>query len=329
MKKTLKILTPLLLLLLLLVPTRSAQAQGPNPDGGGQVAFGRDVVVKSGETLEGDLVVIGGNVIVEENAQVNGDLVVVGGTLKSNGETQGDVVVVGGQIKLEKAALVTGDLVMIGSQLDQAEGAKVRGHVVNNIAPNISVPAGRIPPTEPATPSVPYVPFPAVNLDFNPFRSLLWLVGIPGFAMLLALFWQPQIERTGKAIVAQPLMTGAIGLLAVVVATILIITIFPPVIIALAWVFGIVAMGSEVGERFTKAINQTWSPVLSIGFGTFLLILAGVVLNGIPCLGTLLLFLLGLVGVGATVITLFGTRPMQVPALASYTPPRGPDVPVG
>jgi hypothetical protein len=49
-----------------------------------------------------------------------------------------------------------------------------------------------------------------------------------------------------------------------------------------------------------------------------------------PCLGSITVFLFGLVGVGASVITLFGTRPIQIPALTVYTPPTDAgDTPVG
>jgi hypothetical protein len=79
-------------------------------------------------------------------------------------------------------------------------------------------------------------------------------------------------------------------------------------LIPLAWLFGIVALGQEVGERFTKAINQIWAPVLSTGFGTFLLLLVGGFIGLIPCIGWLLPFLVGLVAVGGVVTTWFGTR---------------------
>jgi hypothetical protein len=328
MKKIIELFTLLILFALLLVPTRLAQAQGPNPDGGGQVIFGSNFTLESGDTFEGDLVVFGGNVTIEEDASLNGDLVVIGGTIKSNGETSGSVVVVGGQISLEEAALVTGDVVTIGGQLERAEGARIEGEVVNNVAPNITFPNGRIPPTVPDVATPREVLPPNIDIHFNPFAEffgiIFWAVGASAFAMLLALFWQPQIERTGNAMISQPLMTGAIGLLSVVIAAILVLTILPPILVALAWFFGIVAMGMQVGDRFTKAINQEWSPVLTIGFGTFLLVLAGGVIGLIPCLGGLLIFLLGMVGVGASVITLFGTRPIQIPALTLYTPPTPP-----
>lgn len=321
MKRTFKLFVPLILLILLLVPTQSAHAQDPDPDGEGKVIFGSNFTLESDETFDGDLVVFGGNVIIEEDATLNGNLVVTGGTIQSDGEIQGDVVITGGQVTLGESAVVTGDVVTIGSQLNQDEGAEIEGEVVNNVAPNITIPNGRIPPSASDVPSVPDVIVPNVRIDFNPFKILLWMIGVPAFAMLLALFWQPQIDRTGKAIISQPLMTGAIGLVSVVAATVLIFTILPPFLIALAWFFGIVAMGSEVGERFAKAINQVWSPVLMVGFGTFLLVLAGGVMSAIPCLGDFILILIGLVGVGASVITLFGTRPIQVPALTVYNPP--------
>jgi len=327
-KTTFKLLTLFILVTLLLVPTGSAYAQGPNPDNGGRVIFGSNFTLEKGDTFNGDLVVFGGNVTIEEDTSLNGNLVVIGGTIKSNGETKGDVVVVGGQISLEKSALVTGDVVTIGSQLTRAEGAKIEGEVVNNVAPNITFPNGRIPPTAPDAPSLPNVPSPNIHINYNPFAEVFWIVFwaviVAAFSMLLTLFWQPQIERTGKAIVSQPLMTGAIGLLSFFVAAILFLTIIPPILAAFAWLFGVVAIGSEVGERFTKALNQTWSPVLTIGFGTFLLMLVGGAIGLIPCLGGLILFLLGMMGIGGTVMTWFGARQPQVPAMTVYNPPTDP-----
>src|SRR5215207_4933528 len=106
MKKKFKLFTLSILFALLLMPTTSAYAQGPNPDEGGQVIFGSNFTLESGDTFDGDLVVFGGNVIIEEDASLNGDLVVIGGTIKSSGETSGSVVVVGGQVNLGESALV-------------------------------------------------------------------------------------------------------------------------------------------------------------------------------------------------------------------------------
>ena len=197
--------------------------------------------------------------------------------------------------------------------------------MINNVAPDIVLPNGRIPPTVPDAPTVPVIPRPDINVSFNPFAEVFWIffwaVVVGAFSMLLSLFWQPQIKRTGNVIITQPLMTGAIGLLAFFVGAILFLTVIPPILVAFAWLFGVVAMGAEVGQRFSKAVNQVWSPVLTIGFGSFLLMLVGGAIGLIPCLGGLVLFLLGMVGIGASVITWFGVRLPQVPVMTVYTPP--------
>ena len=269
---------------------------------------------------------------MKKTAKLNGDLVVVGGQVESNGELNGDVVVVGGQINLDESAVVSGDVVMIGGQLQQAEGAQIEGDVVNNIAPAIDFPNGRVPPpgvptvpnvpgvpTVPNVPGVPDVPNPNIRINFNPLTEMFWVFffAILGaaFAMLLGLFWQVQIQRAAATIVSQPVMVGAVGLLAVVTGIILLITIVPPILVVFAWLFGVVALGSEVGERFSKAINQSWSSVLTMGFGTFLLLLVGGAVGLIPCLGGIVQFALGLLGIGGAVISWFGTRTVSSPAI--------------
>ncbi len=320
MKTITKFLTLLVFLALLVVPTSPAHAQGTGTDGG-RVIFGSNFTLEKGDTFNGDRVVFGGNVTVEETAKLNGNLVVFGGTISSNGNVSGDVVIIGGQVKLEEKALVSGDLVTIGGQLERADGAVVKGEVVKNVAPNIQIPNGRIPPTV----TVPDVPTPHINVNFNPFvhffQVFFWAIILSGFAMLLMLFWQTPIERAGNTIVTQPLMTGAIGLVATLVGLIFFLTILPPFAVAFAWLFGIVAMGREVGERFATAINQRWTPVVTVGTGTFLLMVIGGAVGSIPCLGGLILFLLGLLAVGGAVSTWFNLKPALRSGVTVFTPP--------
>jgi Polymer-forming cytoskeletal len=330
---------------LLPVPTGPAYAQGPDPDGGGQVIFGRNYTLESGDTFEGDLVVFGGNVTIEENASLNGNLVVVGGTIESNGETQGDVVVVGGQVSLEEAALVTGNVVTIGGQLAQAEGAEIEGEVVNNVAPDVILPNGRIPPEVPETPGVPNVPEisrPNINISYNPFGEFMRVFGsallVSFLGILATLFFQSHLARVSQAVVSQPLMTTGIGLLTVVVLIIAALTlILLPLVglslipLAFAWLFGVVSIGQEIGERLAKALRQDWTPVIATGLGTFVLVFIiasfqslNHLLPFMACVTWILPALVGLLAIGAVVITRFGTRPVQIPALTVYTPPAPP-----
>jgi hypothetical protein len=342
---TRKLMIFFVLLAFLLMPTGAVHAQGPNPDGNGQVIFGSNYTVESGDTFRGDLVVFGGNVTIEENAELDGNLVVIGGTIQSNGETQGDVVVVGGQVSLEKAALVTGDVVTIGGQLNRAEGAEIQGEVVNNAAPHILFPDGRIPPTAPDSPDVPNVPSPEINVSYNPFGEFARVFGsavlVAFLGVLGALFFQPHLSRVSQAVVTQPLMTTSIGLLTIVVLLVAALTLIllPLVGLALiplgfAWLFGMISMGQEIGERFARAIRQDWQPVITTGLGTFVLVFVVASIQSLnhlipfmACVTWVLPALVGLLAIGAVVITRFGTRPVQAPALVVYNPPPAPPAP--
>jgi len=328
MKKIFGFLTLFGLLALLLVPTGAVHAQGPNPGGnGGRVIFGSNFTLESGESFNGDLVVFGGNVTIEENAEMNGALVVFGGTAESNGEVNGDVVIIGGQAKLDEKAHVTGDVVTVGGQLQKAEGAQVDGEIVNNIQPRIQIPNGRVPPI-----SVPDIPAPVVDVGFNPFlefgKTMSFSILIALLGMLASLFFQNRLGKISQAVVAQPLMVGAIGLLSVFAALMLFFTVIPLFALAFAWLFGVIAIGQEIGERFAKSLRQEWTPAVATGLGTFALIFvvssiqaAGHVAWFVSCVTWIVPALVGLLAIGAVVITRVGARQIQSPVMAAYTPP--------
>jgi hypothetical protein len=116
-------------------------------------------------------------------------------------------------------------------------------------------------------------------------------------------------------------MVGSIGLMTTFLGALFFLTILPPIFVAFAWLFGVIAMGSQVGERLTKALNQTWAPVLTVGFGTFILMLVGGSLGLIPCLGGIIQFLLGVLAVGGSVVTWFGWKPFERLAIRPVSTP--------
>ena len=334
MKNMTRFIMLLFLLALLLLPASPAYAQGTGPRDG-RVVFGSNFTLESEEEFNGDLVVFGGNVVIEENAQLNGNLVVFGGTISADGEVNGDVVIIGGQVDLEENAIVEGDVVTIGGQVQRAEGATVEGEVIHNAAPEINLPSGRIPPDV----DVPSVPIPEINVGYNPFWEFSRVFGsallVSFLGILATLFFQERLDRVSHAIVTQPLMTTSIGLLTIVVMIIAALTlILLPVVglglipLAFAWLFGVISMGQEIGDRFAKALRQDWTPVIATGLGTFVLvfIVASIqslnhLLPFMACVTWILPALIGLLAIGAVVVTRFGARPVQSPGLIVYTPP--------
>ncbi len=342
MKITHRFLTLFFILVLVLIPTSSASAQGSGPDNGGRVIFGSNFTLESGDSFSGDLVVFGGNVTLEEDTELNGNLVVFGGTVVSDGNVNGDVVIIGGQVQLDENSVVNGDVVTIGGQVERAEGSVVEGEVLNNVAPEIELPNGRVPPDI----DVPNVNIPnEINVGFNPFWEFGRVFGsaliVSFLGILAALFFQERLDRVSQAIVTQPLMTSSIGLLTIVVMIIAALTlILLPVVglglipLAFAWLFGVISMGQEIGDRFARALRQDWAPVITTGLGTFVLVflIASVqslddLIPFMACMTWILPALVGLLAIGAVVITRFGARPVQTPALTVYTPPTDPGPP--
>jgi len=312
-----KMLYCLLVAGLLLAPQGVAHAD----DGIGhdRVIIGQNVTLRNGEVIDGDLVVIGGEVTIETDASVRGDLVVIGGSLRLDGAAQGSAIVIGGGTSIGETGSVARDLVALGGSLQRADGASIGGDIISNLA----ISTTRLPQVNPA----PAPPPPAktdFRFDFGPLGRLATVfvqgVGLAALAMLLSAFLHPQLDHVAQALQSRTLEAGSLGLLTVFLAPLAIVImaitlILIPLALAavfmlvLAWLFGIVALGQVVGERLTRAMRQSWEPVLSVGFGAFVLGIALAVLNQIPCVGWMAASLAGLIGLGAAIMTLFGTLP--------------------
>jgi hypothetical protein len=306
----------ILLAALVLLPLQAVQAKGL-ADG---PIFGENYTLKSGETLNNDLVVFGGSVSIEKDAKVNGAIVLFGGSLTLGGEVSKDVVVMGGAVKLDANAHIHGNLVTLGAPVARDPGAKVDGDVINN-------------PTRPSLPTAPTAPsVPNVNNYTNPFLNALGIL-VQSFvlallAMLIALFLPIQMRRVSDGVVTQPFISFGIGLLTlimfivVIVAlalfSVFIITLFVtiPLIFIISVLFtagmvlGWLALGAEVGIRIGQMFKSEWPLPLAAGLGVFLLNLVA----NIPCLGGILSSLLAFAGLGAVFMTRFGTRPAALTA---------------
>jgi hypothetical protein len=274
---------------------------------------------------------------VEQGADLNGNLVVFGGTVSTNGNVDGDVVVIGGQVKLDDESMVSGDVVSIGGQVQKSEAATVKGEIVNNVSPEIQLPNGTMSPSV-DTPSI-HIPPAVINTHFNPFWEAGRVLGsalvVAFLGALAALFFQPQLDRVSQAVVQQPVMTTSIGLLTFVVLFIAAITIIliPVVLLSLiplafAWLFGVISIGQEIGDRFSRAIRQPWTPVIATGVGTFVLVFIVASIQSLnslapflACVTWVIPVLVGFLAIGAVVITRFGIRPIQGPGLTVYTSP--------
>jgi len=287
-------------------------------DGGeGKLVFGGTYTLRSGETLEGDLVVMGGKVTLEGASIVKGSAVVFGGSMRADGVIEGELVTFGGRIELGEEAVVGGDVISFGGELNYEDETQFEGDVISDIP---------IPFEFSFSEDFDFseINFPQFARSFNPVRDILWFFFRSfmwtALAVLFLLFFPKPIQRVSDAIVSQPIISGGLGLLTAVVAPILLlllmitlicipISLILILVLGVAWVFGIVALGFETGKRISNMLNQSWAPAVSAGLGTFILTF---VLNGvgllIPCVGWIVPTAVGMVGFGAVLLTRFGTQ---------------------
>jgi len=302
----------LLILLALLAIPGAVQAKGILED---ELVFGGSYTLESGESLDGNLVVLGGVAFLEDGSSVRGDVIMMGGTLEIGGEVDGNIIVFGGLVSLSETALVEGDVVSLGAQVDRSPGAQIKGEILSNLE-GFSLPL--------TFTRMRGFSYPIFNMGFPGVFNILWfftkIVLWAALAVLVILFLPEQTERVSHAAVQQPLLTGGLGLLTAAVLPPLLLLLFISVclipvalvlliVAGLAWAFGLIALGYEVGKRLAALAKQEWAPAVSAGLGTLLLMFvlsaSGSLLS---CIGLILPFLVGVVGFGAVILTRFGTQ---------------------
>ena len=276
-----------------------------------RLVVGGNFTLENGETLEDDLFVVGGLVTLEPGSTLEGNILMVGGSLVVAGKVDGDIVVAGGLLEITETAYIDGDITAAGANLQRDPAADITGDITTEQeGPFIVTPTGvRLPQLNLATsPSFSFISFIL--------RVILWALA----AMLMALFLPNQLRNVAQAGMSQPWVSGGLGLLTAVVLPIVLViialtiilipvSVFGIILLVIAWAFGMIALGAELGKRFSGIFKSEWHPALSAGAGAFLLML---VVNGlqaaIPCLGLLPKLIIGFLGIGAVLLTRFGKQ---------------------
>ena len=311
----------------------AALAQTPN-NGTDQMVFGGTYTLNAGQTLTGNLVVFGGLATLEKGSIVNGDVALTGGSLNVSGEIKGSITSVGGSINLSDTAVVDGDINTVGGTLNRTSQTVIKGNISTSGPGAIRLPINW-------------------NLDglrnlpladiFHPIGSVLWGIfqslAVAALALLVVLFMPTPTRRVSNAIIGQPVMAGGLGLLTVVVApalvvllaiTILLIplSLIGILLLAVAFLFGWIAVGLEAGDRLAGLFKVQWAPPISAGIGTLVLSFFSSVFALIPCVGWVLPTVIAILGLGGVFLTRLGTRDGQSAGPVSVLPATPPQPPV-
>lgn len=289
----------------------TAFAASPNA-----IVVGSNYTLQTGETLNDDLLIFGGNVDLLNGSTVNGSIVLFGGSLDAAGTVNGEIVIFGGTANLADTFVLHGDLITAGTYVNRNPKAQIFGQTfLGEDYQKIILPSGLNINTFADSFTKGFNPIFRVGGFF--IRLFLWAL----VAMVVAMFLPTYLTHTSQTETTQPLISGGLGCLTIIIAPLVLIFLaiticllpvafIGALLLIIAWAFGLIAAGLEVGKRISMMFKQEWHPALTAGLGTLVLM---VVLNGletfIPCVGWIPKFLVGLIGLGAVLLTQFGRKP--------------------
>jgi hypothetical protein len=313
-----KIRLPLILLALALLLVLAGCTTIPNMEEG--LVIGNNYKLAAGQTLNHDLTVIGGNAVLEEDSTVNGDVSIMGGTVRIDGLVNGDVSVMGGSVRLDDKAVVRGDLNQLGGSIDKSASAQVDGGSTDFDNPSFGSTTMRAPKLD-------------LNFDpiTGPIMAIFQALALAALAMLVQLFAPSPTLRVGQAVQTAPLIAGGIGLLTILVGPALLVIVSITIILlpvgllgflllGIAVVFGWLSLGLLTGQHLARLFKQTWTDPICAGVGALALSLVASMANLIWCIGWFVPILISTAGLGAVILTRFGTRTYVLATPAPYSP---------
>jgi hypothetical protein len=224
-----------------------------------------------------------GSVVVEPGQVVDGDLTVIFGDATNAGLVEGDVTVIGGNYDPRPGGIVTGRVTQVGGTLTQAV--------------------------------VPWAPSDATYNPYLPDHRLLWRLSWNLLALLVFLIFPLRTRMVLDRLEGHPglsVVAGLLGCVAIVpLAVLLAITILliPLILLELVFVFagaflGTAALALLIGRRLCELISPSTTPSPLVAFLVGIVLITAAEL--VPVVGTLVLILVGLIGLGATILSFAG-----------------------
>jgi hypothetical protein len=278
----------------------------------------RNLILEKGETA-GDIVCFSCSVVVR--GTVTGDIVTFGGDVEVVGSVAGDVAAIGGRVRLHQGAKVEGDVTAFGGAFVSAPQAVVGGSEQDFAW--FFWPGQRRPTFRGALALLAFhgvlllLFYPiarrirtlrmAQTLEQRPWWSLLG--GVVAFLLITALYWAVVAVTMTSTLLLKYLSSM---LWAVVGLQILMLG------------FGLVGLSCRLGRAMRL---RSGALAGMIGDAPLGLTIAGTVLVAvaelIPVVGSVAFLVFGLLGMGATVVSLFGTFPRAagpMPGVAEPNP---------
>ncbi len=324
----------------LLLASSPVLVQAAPPGDDGTIFLNEDFELEDGERHDSDVIVFNGDVRLGTDSRVEGTIVIWNGDADVDGTVTGDLVVSGGLISLGEDALIAGNVICSwGCELEREEGSRIEGETVEGLTIEafdlewlgdlrIAWPVTRT--FDVSGPSL------LISWLINMIQTAVGILVVTAVSALVKAIWPQQAARGSVVVVAEPVASVGVGLLTSVVASVLLfglaITIclspfalIGGLVLGAAGLFGWACVAAEVGDRLLSALNvRDVAPPWSAALGSFVMSFVTVGLATLPfigfCLGAvggLVATVVGWVGLGAVVLTRFGTTAYPNPSIGT------------
>lgn len=291
-----------------------------------------------------------GDITVEENEIVTDPVVAIGGSVTVLGQVEDDVVAIGGGVRLGPKAVVKGSVTSVGGQIEQEPGSEVRGEV-NEVA--FSHGPVQFGPAHWWS----NVGREMFSEWFRLFGTILRISLVLLLALVISIALERPVGRIATRAGDEPWLSGFVGLAAqvffvpVLVVTIVVLAIsiigIPLLVLVpfvlLALLFGVLMGFAGVARRVGAwAVGSHRGPLVATAVGV-VLIAAGAILARllwllpgpvapiaivVSLVGLFLEYVAWTVGIGAMLLTRFGTRGRgDTPVGGQWVPPPVPPPP--
>jgi len=250
------------------------------------------------------IVKIGSDVTIEKGQKVH-SVVAIGGQITVSGAVEKSVVAIGGSVVLTKTAVVKGNVVSLGGVIVMARDAEVRGDLTeinsNNIYETLTT---------------------ALSSEWEGWSWIFAVISLSIFlvilvlALLIAALLPKPVRIVSEAIRENTFKVILCGILALVLiaplALLLTISVVGIALIPLEVIFvvcsvllGFIAVGQLIGARLLRLLKRPGKGIVRETFwGLVILWLIG----WIPYVGWMVKAIAIVIGLGATLVSRFGTH---------------------
>ena len=315
--------------MLILVFAFPGTVQAEDGDQPGQIVLGGNYVLDEDETLYGDLVIIGGNASLKAGSILHGNILIAGGTINASGTINGNILSFGGVVNIKSNAEIRGDLVRFGGVYNVDKGAEIEGNMVSNEGITVDFLEdwsdwkefdyeNQIEEYNPIQQA-----FSTQRIALEKIGEFLLnatkALGLAVLTVIASLFLLKPMERSSETLYQHPALSFGIGLLTLIAFPILMVLLLFTIILipvsilgligfALVILFGWFTLSLLLGRRLAEVFKTRWTDPLNAGVGSLALSLVAAIASIIPCIGWLLPALFISAGLGAAVMSRFGTR---------------------